>query len=332
MEMSISSTLSFCAVSAKVHLERYAFGIGILSSLFILLFFYRSAWYSISRPGICMLLNISIKSSASRWRLWQMSSKNDGYLRRLAPLLCVICVLIVVRRSTTLSLSTCDMPFKMMRIVSSSWTWCSEGICDVGVALVVCIQITHIVAGWSPHSSSRAIRFATRRHGQVLRRRNRVRACILTWKSYNAPVRLFPFVLTQPTYVLCSRDLKPDNILLDERGHAHLTDFNIAVHFSERRMLTGVAGSMAYMAPEILTKRGYTYSIDWWSLGVCAYELIFGRRPFRGKTNADLTYSISHDPLKFPEDCEKKCSRPGMVVLKAVSGLARSFLVESLRL
>ncbi|KAG6908427.1 hypothetical protein DXG01_004652 [Tephrocybe rancida] len=113
------------------------------------------------------------------------------------------------------------------------------------------------------------------------------------------------------------RDLKPDNILLDERGNAHLTDFNIAVHFGERR-LTGVAGSMAYMAPEILTKRGYTYYIDWWSLGVCAYELIFGRRPFRGRTNSDLTYSISKDPLKWPEDAEKKCSRTGMQVLKGL--------------
>lgn len=128
-----------------------------------------------------------------------------------------------------------------------------------------------------------------------------------------------PSATNQRTNTLRFRDLKPDNILLDERGHAHLTDFNIAVHFSERRMLTGVAGSMAYMAPEILTKRGYTYSIDWWSLGVCAYELIFGRRPFRGKTNSDLTYSISKDPLKFPEDCEKKCSRHGMMALKAVS-------------
>lgn len=71
-------------------------------------------------------------------------------------------------------------------------------------------------------------------------------------------------------------------------------------------------------APEILSKKGYSYMIDWWSLGVCAFELIFGRRPFRGKTNSDLTHAISRDTLRFPEDSENKCSRDGRLALKDV--------------
>ena len=66
---------------------------------------------------------------------------------------------------------------------------------------------------------------------------------------HNASVRSCSF--PTDSFHTVSSDIKPDNILLDERGNAHLTDFNIAVHFSERK-LTGVAGSMAYMAPEYI--------------------------------------------------------------------------------
>ncbi|GAA5921511.1 hypothetical protein JCM3775_003083 [Rhodotorula graminis] len=114
------------------------------------------------------------------------------------------------------------------------------------------------------------------------------------------------------------RDIKPDNILLDEKGHAHLTDFNIAVHFTDRRPLTSVAGSMAYMAPEVLAKRGYFATVDWWSLGVVAYELLFGKRPYRGKTNSTLTQAILKDQVRFPDNAEEIVSHEGLDCLRGL--------------
>ncbi|OXB82532.1 UNVERIFIED_CONTAM: hypothetical protein H355_005787 [Colinus virginianus] len=82
-----------------------------------------------------------------------------------------------------------------------------------------------------------------------------------------------------------SEDVKPDNILLDEQGHAHLTDFNIATIIRDGERATALAGTKPYMAPEIFHSflsggTGYSFEVDWWSLGIMAYELLRGWRPY----------------------------------------------------
>ena len=115
------------------------------------------------------------------------------------------------------------------------------------------------------------------------------------------------------------RDLKPDNILLDAMGHAHITDFNVAIHYSEKRLHTSIAGSMAYMAPQIVGKKGYSWQVDWWSLGITVYELLFHKRPFDGRSAEKMTRSILNDPLTFPEDASLRCSESAITALRGVS-------------
>ncbi|XP_035767111.1 serine/threonine-protein kinase 32C-like isoform X2 [Neolamprologus brichardi] len=81
------------------------------------------------------------------------------------------------------------------------------------------------------------------------------------------------------------RDVKPDNILLDEQGHAHLTDFNIATIIKDGERATALAGTKPYMAPEIFQSfvsggTGYAFEVDWWSLGVTIFEVLRGWRPY----------------------------------------------------
>ncbi|XP_010133294.1 PREDICTED: citron Rho-interacting kinase isoform X2 [Buceros rhinoceros silvestris] len=108
------------------------------------------------------------------------------------------------------------------------------------------------------------------------------------------------------------RDIKPENVLIDRTGHIKLVDFGSAAKMTVNKTVNAKlpVGTPDYMAPEMLTglngdgKASYGAECDWWSLGVIAYEMIYGKSPFAEGTSAKTFNNIMNFQrfLKFPED------------------------------
>ncbi|KAL2203597.1 putative Serine/threonine-protein kinase nrc-2 [Sarocladium strictum] len=125
------------------------------------------------------------------------------------------------------------------------------------------------------------------------------------------------------------RDLKPENILLHQSGHIMLSDFDLSKQSDgggKPSMIVGkngartdqlptidtrsciadfrtnsFVGTEEYIAPEVIKGSGHTSAVDWWTLGILIYEMLYGTTPFKGKNRNATFANILHEDIPFPD-------------------------------
>ncbi|KAL1953883.1 hypothetical protein VTO42DRAFT_2069 [Malbranchea cinnamomea] len=125
------------------------------------------------------------------------------------------------------------------------------------------------------------------------------------------------------------RDLKPENILLHQSGHIMLSDFDLSKQSGPGGAPTMIlgrngtstnslpaidtksciadfrtnsfVGTEEYIAPEVIQGNGHTSAVDWWTLGILIYEMLYGTTPFKGKNRNATFANILRDEVTFPD-------------------------------
>ncbi|SMN18406.1 similar to Saccharomyces cerevisiae YCR091W KIN82 Putative serine/threonine protein kinase implicated in the regulation of phospholipid asymmetry through the activation of phospholipid translocases (flippases) Lem3p-Dnf1p/Dnf2p [Maudiozyma saulgeensis] len=116
------------------------------------------------------------------------------------------------------------------------------------------------------------------------------------------------------------RDLKPENILLHQSGHIMLSDFDLSIQVPNSKLpslqgsnvdtnlssdnfkTNSFVGTEEYISPDVIRGNGHSVSVDWWTLGILLYEMLYGFTPFKGNDINETFSNILKKNVKFPNN------------------------------
>ena len=99
------------------------------------------------------------------------------------------------------------------------------------------------------------------------------------------------------------RDIKPENLVLDENGYTRITDFGIAKKKSDFKKMKGdTSGTPGYMAPEVMRGVVHSFEVDFFAVGIVAYEFMKGKRPYNGKNRKEIKEEMLMKELGIKEE------------------------------
>ena len=114
---------------------------------------------------------------------------------------------------------------------------------------------------------------------------------------YTAELVLALDAIHQHDYVY--RDLKPDNILINENGHIKLIDFGLCMKMKKRSKWT-CGGTPEYLPPEIINHSSFDQTADYWQLGIVVWEMLTKTTPFNTPTPNQIYSNIRNKKLEKP--------------------------------
>jgi len=123
--------------------------------------------------------------------------------------------------------------------------------------------------------------------------------------------------------LFCYRDLKPENLMIDNNGYVRIVDLGFAKYIDPGQKTWTFCGTPEYIAPEILTNTGHNHAADYWSLGILIYELLTKQTPFKAKDDVAIYKGILQGihSVQFPFS---KISKRAENIIKGLCSLEPS--------